>query len=155
MARLDHGASAPHVVRYQHDPVSRLPAYRASHLGRYHPYPRLAAGPLERRSKSDADVDNDALHEESRALIARPRHVAACAERPDPDTSPYEDEAVADDISVAGRLDAAPMHALSRSKLAVTVADLVAVVRRRYLSLEGVRDFLRRRTSEQHKGPSR
>ncbi|OSC96233.1 hypothetical protein PYCCODRAFT_1472788 [Trametes coccinea BRFM310] len=88
MARLDHGASAPHVARYQHDPVSRLPAYCASHLGRYHPYPRLAAGPLERRSKSDADVDNDALHEESRALIARPRHVAACAERPDPDTSP-------------------------------------------------------------------
>ncbi|KAI9064475.1 hypothetical protein FKP32DRAFT_1675960 [Trametes sanguinea] len=139
MARLDHNASP--------SPVSRLPSYRSSHMGRYHPYPRLAPSLRERKAKNfDAILEGDAQNDRPQILTAR---VDGCVEQPDPDTSPYEDEALVDNSTDAERLDVVPMHPLRRSKLAMIVSSLIAAVRRHYPSLESMRDSLMRGVGEQ------
>ncbi|EJF63065.1 hypothetical protein DICSQDRAFT_179719 [Dichomitus squalens LYAD-421 SS1] len=116
------------------DPSLRLPSYRSSHLGRFHPYPRGGS----RRSEDRDIFVNAYMYTEgsSTNVPAQPclRPARRCVEVPDNDVSSFE----LDPPVVGVEYDEYELRAfsgvptgLSRSKLAEALADLLGELCRR------------------------
>ncbi|KAI8986187.1 hypothetical protein BD414DRAFT_536930 [Trametes punicea] len=159
--------------------TSRLPAYRASHMGRFHPYPRLAPPPRELceenrlmmvrvwstvmtsrvgQSTVDYRYAEEPLWEEEEEAGVDPQHASTAGE----DDSESEDAAdgeidvqapiLRDEPPAAGgpeqpatapltsifQTPAASLSKLGCVKLTVALSDVLAALRRKYVSLQVV-----------------
>ncbi|KAI9064476.1 hypothetical protein FKP32DRAFT_643802 [Trametes sanguinea] len=153
-------------------PSSRLPPYRASHMGRFHPYPRAA--PLRRgedrlMNTVDYRYAEEPLWEEAGVESVRTTPLArlpqlassiglselivsqnddAAALEGDPADLPV---AAADGAHIppamgtesAATLPPPAVLGLSKSAFLMTLSDMLAALRRRYLSPEAVKSFLK------------
>ncbi|KAI8998606.1 hypothetical protein BD414DRAFT_475552 [Trametes punicea] len=127
---------------------SRLPAYRSTHVGRYHPYPRAEPGRYEDRIMVAGDRhEAEELALEGPLVVPR-RRVTTCVEMPDGDSHPYED----DPLPVVGVesdiMDAYPSANIgdtaagSLSKVVAAISELLVAMRRKYLAVQAVKEFL-------------
>ncbi|KAI0647090.1 hypothetical protein C8Q79DRAFT_1009232 [Trametes meyenii] len=128
--------------------TSRLPAYRSSHMGRYHPYPRAAPGQCQDRlmttvdyrygaeplweepaieSYSDSDEDSDGANTAVEA--APPSTSSTAVDHSEP--------------AAGAQSQPATTSPLSRSKLVAVLSGALATLRRRYLSRLAVKNFLK------------
>ncbi|KAI0636932.1 hypothetical protein C8Q77DRAFT_535431 [Trametes polyzona] len=128
---------------------SRLPAYRASHMGRYHPYPRVAPGRCQDRLMNTIDYRyvEEPLWEEDAADVQRVGatgcegdSISTNASHPTP-PSPTAD-ATSQNERVESSSDGASAK-LSRSKLVDTLTEMLFALRRRYLTVQAVKNFLK------------
>ncbi|KAI0780892.1 hypothetical protein BD413DRAFT_489226 [Trametes elegans] len=128
-----------------HASAFRLPAYRASHMHRFHPYPRVTPARCQDRLMSTVDYrfgqepiweepadedswttgSQDDAHGEGVPKLSTPHRADV-----DADVVTREGE---------GQPGGAPKPSLSRAKVATAVADALAGLRRRYLALLAVR----------------
>ncbi|KAI9064471.1 hypothetical protein FKP32DRAFT_1603244 [Trametes sanguinea] len=127
----------------RNDRSSRLPAYRCTHMHRYHPYPRDFPGRCEDRLMRTVDYryEDEPLWEEPDD--AHRRSVLTCEELVSSDLHPYNDsappvagEGVEASVEDNDGLDVAFSFTISGSgmsvKLAAIVFDILAAMRRRY-----------------------
>ncbi|KAI0362141.1 hypothetical protein OH77DRAFT_1515442 [Trametes cingulata] len=126
---------------------SRLPAYRASHMGRFHPYPRVAPGRCTDRLMNTVDYRyaEDPLWEEAGAEPGDATEneenlVDAEVVPATTHCEPSDDENTTTPATTESRL--------SRSKLVMTLSDTLAALRR-YLSRQAMKTFF---ASERSKG---
>ncbi|KAI0362143.1 hypothetical protein OH77DRAFT_23193 [Trametes cingulata] len=144
---------------------SRLPAYRVSHMGRFHPYPRVAPGRctdrlmvcpraprrddyasisrmsiLDPQNTVDYRYAEDPLWEEpvleSGEVTENGENLLADAEAP---PAPNHCESSGDETAATPPATESPS---TRSKLVVTLSDALAVLRR-YLSRQALKNFLK------------
>ncbi|KAI0374934.1 hypothetical protein BV20DRAFT_403133 [Pilatotrama ljubarskyi] len=120
---------------------SRLPAYRASHMGRFHPYPRAAPGRCQDWLMSTVDYRyvEDPLWEET---VGDTEHVAEHEEHASVDEEALPATAhrePSDDAALAGPEVGSQ---LGRSKLVATLSDALAALRR-YLSRQALKSLLK------------
>ncbi|KAI0831342.1 hypothetical protein BC628DRAFT_751801 [Trametes gibbosa] len=130
-------------------PSLRLPAYRASYVGRYHPYPRCGrvacrerlTEPLESRYEEEA-----AWGAEEPVAQTQPQ-ARICVEAPDDDDAAaaaaallYEDESLTGaEVEPAPQAGHVPPETTPAAlKLAEVALVLLAMLRRRYRSRLGV-----------------
>ncbi|KAL7283419.1 hypothetical protein ACG7TL_002849 [Trametes sanguinea] len=128
-------------------PSLRLPPYRASHTGRFHPYPRSASprrGEDQLMNTVDYRYAEEPLWEEDTVVEA------------DSDTPAYEENLAAmtvalrevDIVSPGSHAEPATTRApskafaLSKSAFLMTLSDMLAALRRRYLSTQAMQSFL-------------
>ncbi|RPD62051.1 hypothetical protein L226DRAFT_571428 [Lentinus tigrinus ALCF2SS1-7] len=128
--------------------ITRLPTYRCTHLGRYHPYPMASRRGGEHYLMTTVDRRDvvgslEPIIEEPEVVIAGP--AVACQERPDPDSCPYESDCpVVDDDLV--REYEYRRHAEATGgnrRLAVAFVNMMFTLRRKYYALLAVADFLK------------
>ncbi|OJT04316.1 hypothetical protein TRAPUB_4950 [Trametes pubescens] len=132
----------------RNDRSSRLPAYRASHMGRYHPYARVAPSQCQDRLMNTIDYRyaDEPLWEET---VGEAQGVTTCESLSDNDNDSAISPVVDAEHENAAESPALPQAQLSRSKLVATLTD-VLVALRRHLALQAVRSFLK---AEHLKGP--
>ncbi|KAH9856921.1 hypothetical protein C2E23DRAFT_881420 [Lenzites betulinus] len=133
-------------------PSLRLPAYRASHVGRYHPYPRFGRATCQERLTDplESRYEEDPVWEDEQPVVQPLPRGNVCVEAPDDDASPYDDEPfVLADGEHEPEPQAAPGPDTPREttpaglKLAAVAVVLLAALRRRYLSrLQVIKGFL-------------
>ncbi|KAH9856922.1 hypothetical protein C2E23DRAFT_881421 [Lenzites betulinus] len=126
--------------RPRQPPPSRLPPYRAAHMGRYHPYARVSPGPCQDRLMNTVDYrfTEEPLWEDDGELQS------ATGSDDDDDTN----DALPNHNAERERGDGHPppeesKMELSRSKLVDTLTDVLMTLRRRYLTLQAVKSFLK------------
>ncbi|EJF63067.1 hypothetical protein BD309DRAFT_985596 [Dichomitus squalens] len=123
---------------------SRLPAYRFSHLGRFHPYPRSAPRRAEDALMQTVDYRTrtglDPILEEPEPVRIRP--LVVCQEIPDGDVSSFElDYPVVGDTEFFDQNAAAPMEV--GGGLKAGLLHLLVALRRRSLALLAAGAFLK------------
>ncbi|KAI0331092.1 hypothetical protein GY45DRAFT_1336403 [Cubamyces sp. BRFM 1775] len=126
---------------------SRLPAYRVSHMGRYHPYPRVApaAERCEDPLMSTVDyryVEEPLWEEESEASVDSGHATAGGQTVGDEASANVEPSPIASTDSVSGQTATDPGSQLSRSKFVTSLSEMIVMLRRKYLSLQ-FRTFLK------------
>ncbi|KAL1944470.1 hypothetical protein VTO73DRAFT_2900 [Trametes versicolor] len=126
----------------------RLPAYRSSHAGRYHPYPMYGRVSCQERlmSTSDRRYEQALLWEAEEPLVVPPQpRVTTCTEVPDPDACPFEDEPLLteDPEDEPELANTAPPAAASPMLVVDVLAALLAALRQRYFErLRALKEFL-------------
>ncbi|KAI0647089.1 hypothetical protein C8Q79DRAFT_925719 [Trametes meyenii] len=124
---------------------SRLPTYRSTHMGRYHPYPRVARTYCQEQllDTMEYHYEEEALWEEpAEELLPQERRVRHCEEVLARDYTSYEDDALPatphdDDGTTA---EVPPPQA--QGDVVSAFADLFALLRRKYFSFRAVKRFL-------------
>ncbi|KAI0333635.1 hypothetical protein GY45DRAFT_1334895 [Cubamyces sp. BRFM 1775] len=136
-------APVPSSPQSRNNRSGRLPTYRSTYIGRFHPYARFVS-PKRRDEEQMAitdslqELEGDNLPWE---MVAAPRpRVCICTEALDRDTHPYEDDPlnVPEDEAVA---DAFELNVPRASKVAAIINDLFAAFKRRYLAIVSTKDF--------------
>ncbi|PIL36670.1 hypothetical protein GSI_00359 [Ganoderma sinense ZZ0214-1] len=130
--------------------TSRLPSYRSTHVGRFHPYPR--GGPRRREDALMQTVDHrtadhvtglPTIPEEPEPEPVRLRPLVVCQEVPDGDVSSLElDCPVVGDVSFFEQQGVRAEDDVGE-KVKVAVAHLFVAIRRRSLALLAVMDLLK------------
>ncbi|KAI1793019.1 hypothetical protein LXA43DRAFT_303904 [Ganoderma leucocontextum] len=126
---------------------SRLPSYRSTHVGRFHPYPRSTPRRGEDALMQTVDYRTVDHITELATIPEQPEHVhlrplVVCQEVPDGDVSSLElDYPVVGDASFFEQAVRAEDDVGEKVKAAV--AHLLVALRRRSLALWAVLDFLK------------
>ncbi|KAI0831344.1 hypothetical protein BC628DRAFT_1336438 [Trametes gibbosa] len=126
-------------------PTSRLPAYRAAHVGRYHPYARVVPGHCQDRLMNTVDYryveaplwEEKEIDEEPLITDRDGGPNAAIDTAHSVDDVRHEHQIV--QPSIDSKME------LSRSKLVDTLTqqEVFMGLRRRYLTLQAVKSFLK------------
>ncbi|KAI0670344.1 hypothetical protein C8Q78DRAFT_1079322 [Trametes maxima] len=128
---------------------SRLPTYRSTHMGRYHPYPRIVRTHCQERLLDAMELryEEEALWEEPAEEpvdepLPQDRRARPCEEVLARDYSLYEDEPLpATPRDEVGTVEAeAPPP--TQGDLVSALADLLTLLRRKYFSFGAVKRFL-------------
>ncbi|KAI9068766.1 hypothetical protein FKP32DRAFT_1600320 [Trametes sanguinea] len=142
---------------------SRLPAYRLSHMLRFHPYARIVRCHEDHRTNALKTATAVPLGDGGRprvscAVVERTGRVDACEDAPDGGVHQCENELLpavgraADESDREGLVPhvhdgAGPTHAQSQAAappaLVTAILDLIEFVRRRYFSLDALAEFLK------------
>ncbi|KAI0780894.1 hypothetical protein BD413DRAFT_489227 [Trametes elegans] len=117
---------------------SCLPAYRSTHMRRFHPYPTRYRQ-VRRTLVEGHDIEEDIVWDASVAV--EPRAVGPCEEVCDGENSRYDDEPVGG-AELEDELEDAP-PSVRRGKVATMLCGVLASMRRKYFSLEAFKKFLR------------
>ncbi|KAI0636934.1 hypothetical protein C8Q77DRAFT_1154820 [Trametes polyzona] len=126
-------------------PSNRLPPYRSSYMGRYHPYPRYGrASCLERlTNQADRRYEAEELWAMEEPVIAPPRleRAAACVEVIDSDASRYDEDPFA--IGEEEHSGPPPPSPAATVKLVDAAAALLSALLGRYVAqFQAIKDFL-------------
>ncbi|KAL1944471.1 hypothetical protein VTO73DRAFT_2901 [Trametes versicolor] len=132
----------------RNDRSSRLPAYRASHMGRYHPYARVAPSQCQDRLMTTIDYRyaDEPLWEET---VGEAQGATSCENLSDGDDGDNGPSPAVDTEHGSVADSSVPPQALSRSKLVATLTEALVALRR-HLALQAVRNFLK---TQHLKGP--
>ncbi|KAI0721988.1 hypothetical protein C8T65DRAFT_629887 [Cerioporus squamosus] len=135
--------------------VARLPSYRSTHLGRYHPYPMTFRPRDEDYLMTTVDHrgafgDLDPIIEEPEVGAVEP--AMTWQELPDRDFCPYEsDYPVLEEDLVLQYEEARRQQAETTSahrKVVAAFVNMMFAMRRKYLALLAVADFLKAKEME-------
>ncbi|KAI0333634.1 hypothetical protein GY45DRAFT_277147 [Cubamyces sp. BRFM 1775] len=132
---------------------SRLPTYRMSHMGRYHPYPRVVApapAPAKERhedrlmSTVDYRYADEPLWEEPESESEiEDVHIENAREGGILRETASSDIASAHSVVAEPAVRKSKLEKLGRTKLAVAFSDTFGALRRRYLSLQAAKSFFK------------
>ncbi|CDO69516.1 hypothetical protein BN946_scf184785.g21 [Trametes cinnabarina] len=123
----------------------RLPAYRAAHIGRYHPYPKVASRRGDDRLMSTVDYryaeeplwEDAGIDSSGEAGTANEENAEGDAVVASPEINVHPSV----DTQSATIQPPPPVSALSKTKLVLLFADMIVALRRRYLSAQAAKHF--------------
>ncbi|KAI0664768.1 hypothetical protein C8Q70DRAFT_1048981 [Cubamyces menziesii] len=132
---------APSDFQSRNNRTGRLPTYRSTYMGRFHPYARFVSP--KRRDKEQMYKIEDGLYEDedsSWEMVAAPPRVCNCTEVLDGDTHPYEDDPLSlhEDEAAVGAYE---INGPRASKVAAIINDLFVVLKRKYQSILAAKRF--------------
>ncbi|KAH9901422.1 hypothetical protein C8Q73DRAFT_244756 [Cubamyces lactineus] len=132
----------PTSLQSRNNRTGRLPTYRSTYMGRFHPYARFVS---PKRRNQERMKTEDGLHDDedsSSEMVAAPVYprVCTCTEILERDTHLYEDDPLSlhEDEAAA---DTYELNVPRASKVAAIINDVFAALKRKYLSILAAKRF--------------